>query len=121
MGKIHVGKCNKCGYEINVKIGQGRLFYKDDYVIKLFTETQSDEVQAAMRDSLWQCEYVLGTCDKCKEIVSVPRLRSGEVTITGRCDCGEPVEVIENENVENDISCPKCKETVHLIVEGIWD
>ena len=132
MGKLVNLKCEKCGYETNLGLGAGYLFFDLEVVLSLFDKETQEKIKMAVEQNpgaTWSASKEIGICDRCGKISAIGVFTltdpSGkEITIKAKCPCGAEVDIKKTEDVlkgKTDISCPACGDVLKATVNGHWD
>ncbi len=133
MGQLINLKCEKCGYETNLGIGAGMLYYDLDTVLTLFDKETQGKIRDAVKDippSNWMASKEIGICEKCGKISAIPvfTIDTGDgktIEYRGKCQCGSSsLDIKDFEKIQDgtdSISCPICGDTLVVSVQGYWD
>ena len=132
MGKLITLKCNKCGYENNLGIGTGMLFFDFEKVIELFeTETQEKIRKAAdpTGERSWEVYKEIGICANCKKISAIAVFKTTDeagnyIRYQSKCECGGEAVLVDSGEIlsgKRTVECPQCKAALEATINGTWD
>ena len=132
MGQLVNVKCNKCGYETNLGLGNGRTYNQLDAVISFFDKETRDKIRALVDSGTvtWEVYKVIGICEKCGKISAIAVFKAldteGNVTqYHSRCQCGSGnIELYDLDKVMDgsiSITCPVCGDKLEAAATGYWD
>ena len=103
-------RCKSCDKIWNVTTGHDMLDGYKDNVLSHFTAPYHQTVADLIRD-LQNPPYgfsnVIGTCSKCKEILTVPTIRTKDSTFVAPCPICDG-EVKLHEGKPEEVVCPIC-------------
>lgn len=132
MGQLFNIKCQKCGYETNLGIGNGRFYNKLESVMGLFDKSLQDKIRVLLDKGsvTWEVQKQIGICEKCGKISAIAVFRAsdsnGNVTIYySKCPCGSSnIELYDIDKLLDGsecIVCPTCGDKLIVAATGYWD
>ena len=118
--------CPECGYERQLRLGQGMRDCTLEVVLPNFSEDTQSQIKKMLSSKFdfWNYERRMVRCPKCKEYQSIPvmeiSLGKTKKTIVDNCPCGETI-VGEAIFVEQASKCPRCKGHLTCKTVEYWD
>ncbi len=132
MGQLFNIKCQKCTYETNLRLGNGRSYNRLESVIGLFDKDLQDKIRALLDEgtAAWEVHKELGICKKCGRISAIAVFKAvdpkGDETIYhSGCICGsDDIEFYDIDKLVDGneyIVCPDCGDKLIVAATGYWD